>query len=305
MPRRHEDPAIAPVERPAAAPAVQPAAPGVSNALLGRMSGADRTRALSARGAGNHALARALLQRDPDPPDGGQATASPPGRGQSTPFGEYWIVPDGTNQSYAGVIGEQITEGDFAALQTVWNKLNDGSGQVKITEADDRGTDHAGFKAKILGCFGQLLSMPAGRALVAGLVDGSQTVTIGPTSTRKIASATRGAGSLENADGTAGAGGSTTIRFDADLTDTSVVAFDAAGHELAAPIWSILGHELIHAEHNAAGRNRRNLAPRTSAAYGNREEEETIATGSGVTENALRAEHGLPARFGHGARDKR
>jgi hypothetical protein len=130
-------------------------------------------------------------------------------------------------------------------------------------------------------------------------------VTIGPTSSRKIASATRGAGSLENADGTAGAGGSTTIRFDADLTDTSVVAFDAAGHELAAPIWSILGHELIHAEHNAAGRNRRNLAPRTSAAYGNREEEETIATGSGVTENALRSEHGLPARFGHGARDKR
>jgi len=304
MPREHEREEPAQVALPAPGPAVQSPAAGMSNAQLARMSDADRRLALSARGAGNNRLARQrLIQRD-DPP-GGAATVSPPGRGLSTPFGEYWIVPDSTDQSYADVVGEQITETDFAALQAVWDKLNDGSGQVHITEADDTGAEHRGFKAKMLGCFGQLLSMPRGRALVAGLVNGSQVVTIGPTSTRRIANATRGAGSLENPNGTAGTGGGTTIRFDADLTDESVVAFDAAGGELAAPIWSILGHELIHAEHNAAGRNRRNLAPRTSAAYGNREEEETIATGSGVTENDLRAEHGLPNRFGHGARDKR
>jgi hypothetical protein len=306
MPRRHEQEEPEQLEGQAPEPAAQPAAPGVSNAALARMSSADRNALLAARGGGNQALARSLrlIQRDDDPP-GGTATASPPGRGVSTPYGEYWVVPDSTDQSYADITGEQITETDFAALEAVWKKLEDGTGQVKITEADDKGGDHKGFKAKIMGCFGQLLSMPAGRGLVAGLVNGSQVVTIGPTSSRKIASATRGAGSLENADGSAGTGGGTTIRFDADLTDESVVAFDATGKELAAPIWSILGHELIHAEHNAAGRNRRNLAPKTSAAYGNREEEETIATGSGVTENALRAEHGLPNRFGHGARDKR
>ena len=57
----------------------------------------------------------------------------------------------------------------------------------------------------MLGCFGSLMSMPGGRALVVGLVNGSKTVTIGPTSTRRVASANRGAGSLENPDGTAGA----------------------------------------------------------------------------------------------------
>ena len=304
MPREHERDEPAQVTQPTPEPAVESPAAGMSNAQLARMSDADRRLALSSRGAGNHRLARQrLIQRD-DPP-AAAATASPPGRGVSTPYGEYWVVPDTTDQSYADVVGEQITETEFAALEAIWTKLNDGSGSVQITEADDKGGDHKGFKAKILGCFGQLLSMPRGRALVAGLVNGSQVVTIGPTSSRKIASATRGAGSLENADGSAGTGGTTTIRFDADLTDTSVVAFDATGKELAAPIWSILGHELIHAEHNAAGRNRRNLAPQTSAAYGNREEEETIATGSGVTENDLRAEHGLPNRFGHGGRDTR
>lgn len=91
--------------------------------------------------------------------------------------------------------------------------------------------------------------MPGGRALVAGLVNGSQVVIIGPTSSRKVVTASRGAGSLENADGSAGTSGGTTIRFDADLTDTSVVVFDASGAEIAAPMWSNLGHELIHAEH--------------------------------------------------------
>ena len=131
---------------------------------------------------------------------------------------------------------------------------------------------------------------------MAGLVNGSQVVTIGPTSSRKIASATRGAGSLENADGRP----APAARPRSASTPTyrrRVVAFDSAGKKLPAPIWSILGHELIHAEHNAAGRNRRGLAPKDSAAYGNCEEEETIATGSGVTENNLRAEHGLPDRF--------
>ena len=92
--------------------------------------------------------------------------------------------------------------------------------------------------------------------------------------------------------------------MDADLRDDSVVAYDSAGKEIAAPVFEVLGHELIHAQHNAAGRNRRSQAA-TEAAYGNREEEETISTGA-VTENMLRGEHGLAgSRFGHGGRDTR
>ena len=308
MPHRHAPGEQAAPEQVVEAAPAQPA-PALSNAMLARMSDAERAQALS--GASPHALARSarLLQRNGDPPTSGGGTATtaaaPPGRGLCTEFGDYWIVPDSTTVCYANIVGEQITETEFAALQQVWNKLKDGSGQVQITETDDAGTDHTGFKAKMLACFGNLLSAPGGRRLVAGLVNGSKTVTIGPTSTRRIAQATRGAGSLENADGTAGAGGTTTIRLDPDLTDTSIMTFDSAGGEHAAPVWLILGHELIHAEHNAAGRNRRNLAPVGGAAWGNREEEETISTGSGLTENALRSEHGLDPRFGHGARDTR
>ena len=94
-------------------------------------------------------------------------------------------------------------------------------------------------------------------------------MTIGSTSTRRVASANRGAGSLENPDGTAGAGGTTTIRCSdvLDPTDTSIMTFDSAGGEHAAPVWLILGHELIHAQHNAAGRNRRNLPAVGGAAW--------------------------------------
>jgi hypothetical protein len=280
--------------------AVEAPPPGLANAALARMTATERARALSRTAGGNAALARSLrtLARED-----GVATASPPGRGVSTEFGEYWVVPDSTTQSFADITGEQITETEFAALQSVWNKLKDASGNVKITEKDDAGGDHAGFQAKMLDCFGKLLSQPGGRAMVAGLVNGSQVVTIGPTSSKKIAVATRGAGALENADGSAGAGGSTTIRIDADLKDDAVVAFDKDGKEIPSPVWLILGHELIHAEHNAAGRNKRNLAA-TDSAYSNREEEETIATGAGVTENALRAEHGMPDRHGHAGKVK-
>jgi hypothetical protein len=273
------------------------------NAAIARMSDEDRAHALAGL-ATSSALARSarLLQRNGD---GDTATAAPPGRGISVPFGDYWVVPDDTNVSYPDIAEEQITETEFAALEAAWKKLEDGTGQVQITERDDAGTEHSGFKAKMLGCFGTLMSEPGGRGLVVGLVNGSKTVTIGPTSTRRIASANRGAGSLENADGTAGAGGTTTIRLDPDLTDTSIMTFDAAGAEHAAPVWLILGHELIHAQHNAAGRNRRNLAAVGGAAWGNREEEETISTGTGLTENRLRAEHGMDPRFGHGLRDTR
>jgi len=235
---------------------------------------------------------------------GGQETGNTntPGRGICTEFGDYWIVPDETQQCY-NVVGEQITESDFAKLENTWNALKSGSGNIKISETDSAGNAHNGFKDKIVTQFGKLLSKPQGRGLVIGLVNGSQTVTIRPTSARSVALATRGAGSLENADGTAGAGGTTTIEIDADLGDKDVVAYDAAGKEIASPVFVILGHELIHAQHNAAGQNRRNL-PASDPAYSNKEEEETIATGS-LTENDLRSEHGIDKRHGHRGRDTR
>jgi hypothetical protein len=152
--------------------------------------------------------------------------------------------------------------------------------------------------------FGKLLSKPAGRGVVTSLIAAAHTVTIIPSGPRTIGGARRGAGSVEKADGSANSGGDTTILIEAGLTDTNIVCYDPAGNRISAPIFLILGHELIHATHNDAGRNHRERAA-TDAAYPNLEEEETIATGAGPTENKLRAEHGLGVRKGHRLTDTR
>src|SRR4051812_29787146 len=190
------------------------------------MTTAERARPLPGRGAANARLARSLrpLARNGTTP----ATASPLGRGLCTDFGDYWIVPDGTTSVAPGVVGEQITETEFAALQAVWTKLKDASGSVKIVESDDKGGEHKGFQAKTLLSFGQLLSKPQGRAMVTGLVNGSQIVTIGPTSKKSFGVAEFKPGASEKADGSAGAGSGTTIRLDDDLKDDTIVAFDKA-----------------------------------------------------------------------------
>ena len=297
-------------ERPASPPVAAEPAPALSStasvvARLGDTSATTAERQALAARIGpmvgnrqmNGLMRQALLLRAPP------ETEAPPGRGICTEFGDYWIVPDDTNQSYVGVEGEQITETQFAELQRGWDALQAGSGNIKIEETDTGGVVHAGFKNMVIGLFGTLLSAPAGRGMVLRLVNGSQTVTVKPTPRRMIGSANRGAGSLENADGTAGAGGTSTIMIDDDLRDDSLTVTGASGAQIAAPVWTVLGHELIHAEHNAAGRNRRNQAS-TDAAYPNREEQETIQTGA-LSENTLRGEHGLPNRHGHDVTDTR
>ncbi|WP_428261228.1 M91 family zinc metallopeptidase [Haliangium sp.] len=231
---------------------------------------------------------------------------APPGRGLCTEFGDYWIVPDSTTTPVAGVEGEQITETEFSAVQADWNKVKDGSGQIRITETDSSGVQHGGFQASILQRIGLLMSRPTGRQLVRDLVNGSQTVTIRPSAAQIYggANAIRGsAATLEQADGSSGGGGTTIIQIDPNCSDTDIKVYDAGGNEIADPVYIFLGHEMIHARHNQAGRNRRNLAA-TDPAYSNREEQETVE-GAGISENALRREHGLTERHGSGGRDVR
>ena len=244
------------------------------------------------------------IQRNGDEPAKGPAPAGPIGKAEVTDFGTYWVVPDGTGPQ-AGVVGEQITQTDFDALKTVWTKIKDGTGQIKITETGDDGTKYAGFKAMILTQFGKLLSKPVGRGVVTSLVSAGHTVTIVPSGPRTVGGARRGAGSVEKADGSSGGGGDSTILIEAGLKDSDIVCFDPAGKQISAPIFLILGHELIHAQHNDAGHNHREKTATDRAAYPNAEEEETIATGGGATENKLRGEHGLGVRKGHAIKDTR
>jgi hypothetical protein len=258
-------------------------------------------------GGGRGGASTAVQRKPDDKPDDKNDQAKPKGpigHAEVTDFGTYWVVPDGTGPQ-AGVAGEQIQQKDFDALKATWDKLKSGTGQIKVTETGDDGTKYAGFKAMILTQFGKLLSKPVGRGVVASLISAGHTVTIVPSAARTIGGARRGAGSVENKDGTAGAGGDSTILIEAGLKDTDIQCFDPAGKKISAPIFLILGHELIHATHNDAGRNHREKTAVDSAAYPNAEEEETIATGAGATENKLRAEHGLGVRKGHALTDTR
>jgi hypothetical protein len=203
------------------------------------------------------------------------------------------------------VAGEQITQTNFDALKAVWDKLKTGTGQIKVTDTGNDGTKYPAFKAMIFTQLGKLLSKPVGRGVVTSLISAGHTVTIVPSAARTIGGARRGAGSVEKADGTSGGGGDSTILIEADLKDTDIQCFDPAGKRISAPIFLILGHELIHATHNDAGHNHREKAATDGAAYPNAEEEETIATSAGPTENKLRAEHGLGVRKGHALTDTR
>jgi hypothetical protein len=249
----------------------------------------------------------AAIARQVTPP-AAPAAPAPSGRHEVTDFGEYWVVPDSTVRSVADAQGEQITQTAFAAAKAAWDKVKDGSGNVKITESDTAGTAHAGFKASITAKIGLLMSKPKGRELVTSLLSGGFDVTIRPSAAKVYGGAQAyrgGAGTLEQANGSAGAGGTTAIEVDPACTDNDIKVYDRNGAEISDPIYIFLGHEMIHARHNQLGRNRRGLAAADAGKYSNREEEETIATGGGITENQLRAEHGLDARVGHGGVDKR
>jgi hypothetical protein len=231
------------------------------------------------------------------------------GRHELTDFGEYWVVPDGTSHSLVGVQGEQIPEAAFAAVKSTWDKIKDGSDRIKITETDRAGRAHAGFKASITTRIGQLMARPSGRQLVTSLLAGGFDMTIRPSSVKVYGGAQTlglGTGVRENASGTAGAGGASIIEIDPAFTDADIKVYDASGVEISDPVFISLGHEMVHARHNQLGRNRTHLGAADPPRYHNREEEETIATGTlSVTENQLRAEHGLAARAGNRVVDKR
>jgi hypothetical protein len=239
------------------------------------------------------------------PGDGTKPAKTPSGRHETTDFGEYWVVPNTTNQPQADAQGEQLTQTAFTMLKAAWDKVKDGSGNLKITEADRVGVAHAGFKASITSKLGVLMAKPNGREIVTSLLTGGFAVTIRPTAAKLFAGgqSLRGAGAVETSPGVAGAGSSTTIEIDPACTDADVKVFNGAGAEIADPVYIFLGHEMVHARHNQLGINRSNQA--AADKWGNREEEETITTGAGITENKLRAEHGLEARDGHAATDNR
>ncbi|MEO0351177.1 MAG: DUF4157 domain-containing protein [Cyanobacteria bacterium P01_A01_bin.15] len=235
------------------------------------------------------------------------STSSTDGRYVVTQFGSYFIVSDSTNVSFHNDTGEQITESEFINLETVWNALRSNSKSIKISERDKTGATHSGFRRTILLQFAKLLSKPKGRKLVTELTWSSQQILIRPSSERLYGGMGTGrmsSGFLENPDGTSSVGGSSFLEIDDDLRDHHTLVKDANGNYISSPVFLGIGHELIHAQHNATGRNRREF-PASYDSYPNREEFETVEGGA-ITENDLRVEHGFSTRrHGHSGRDRR
>ncbi|MEQ9669063.1 M91 family zinc metallopeptidase [Coleofasciculus sp. G2-EDA-02] len=250
--------------------------------------------------------------------------ASLPGRGESTDFGVYWVLPDSVDRAGMSYLegAEAISETDFDVLQQAWESLRAGSGQIQVLEEDSVGNRHDGFRERILAQLGRLLSRPAGRRLVLDLMYGAIRVRIIPAADSAIGARTLpdSEDAFEQPTGAPGRGSSSTIEVAADLQDDDVQVLDQEGNLMDSPVFISLGHELIHASHNAAGRNRRRTpfppiepslhpyeaaprGPRMIASPGERERQEyddNLEERQTVEiENLLREEHGLPRRLGH------
>jgi hypothetical protein len=105
------------------------------------------------------------------------------------------------------------------------------------------------------------------------------------------------------AAGAPGAGAGSVVNLMSGIRDSEYLNRDPEGRYIPAPAFVIYGHELIHALHNKRGRNssgvdRDQYQQRPLDRWSDREEHNTIA-GAGISENALRAEHGLTQRGSH------
>jgi len=100
-----------------------------------------------------------------------------------------------------------------------------------------------------------------------------------------------------------GVGSGSDVTLMSGIKDSEYVNQDAQGRYIPAPAFIVYGHELIHALRNkrgtaSSGVNAAQYRKKPLAKWGNEEEHDTIA-GAGISENALRAEHGLTQRGSH------
>jgi len=103
-----------------------------------------------------------------------------------------------------------------------------------------------------------------------------------------------------------GTGSGSRINVRTGLRDSELMNEDEHGNFIPAPAFAIYGHELIHALHNRQGNDRTgvdsdNYRVAPLAHWDNREEHHTIDSddAEAITENQLRAEHGLTKRKWH------
>jgi Domain of unknown function (DUF4157)/Effector protein len=235
--------------------------------------------------------------------DDGPVNDQPP-RDVITEFGRFQVIPDG--RPPAGP--NQLTESELADAERLLAEIKSGGNSINVDEKDNQGVEHPGFKDLVHERFVSLLSLPTGRALLLKIAADGKQVTIKPSANQFFAGTSS---RVDNDDaahpdmaGNPGDGSTTTIFIDPSMQDDDNKVRGPDGELESEPCFLALGHELIHALHSAEGQNMDKSAGSDPEDFDNEEEEETIE-GTGISEDQLRAEYGLPPRLNHKGRDWR
>jgi hypothetical protein len=231
-------------------------------------------------------------------------------------FGRYWVGPEPRPELETA---ELIDAQGFEQLSALWRQIEGfHAGQLRIAEADSKNVVHGGFRARMVDSLGKLLSRPHGRRLVTELCAGGQSVLIRPlpAGERNNAAGPEGAGveagrrvAGEHGE-VAGAKADVVVDINPTMDDDTLQAYDRDFNLIHQPVFLVLGHELIHARHHVLGIATPLMAqPVVDESYHELEEEETIASGNrldphALSENLLRGEHRLAARFSHEGYDR-
>lgn len=222
-------------------------------------------------------------------------------------------------------------------LDADWDSLRNRTGNMAITDTSPAFGDgehpahrHGTFHGEMRAIHARLLSRPQGRALMRQLLAGTGAIGAGGVAAGNQVSiqpyhpemgmpgAEANATHQASALATVGVGGgygaptgansASLVGMEAGMRDSANTNPDAMGAaaNLASPAFIVYAHEMIHALHNLQGDNRRNISVASYAAGGihhgwsNEEERTTISSALGISENAMRAEHGLlTPRVGH------
>jgi hypothetical protein len=221
---------------------------------------------------------------------------------------------------------EEMTQSQFLHLQQEYRDIDTGHGHLQIqgqlaasegwggsaTDAENR--RRLAFHQETMREIGQLMSRRNGRTLIDQLETGRHTTTIqmnerghqfGGMDTEPTAGTDAAWQEARNpVQGT-----DATVRIDEDLGERDVQVDRQGGGRTSMPNYISLGHELIHAEHENLGIDAGPTNP-TDTSYDTAEEERTIAVPSTaapgqITEDMLRAEHGLDQRVSHAGYDDR
>ncbi|MEO6175903.1 MAG: M91 family zinc metallopeptidase [Flavobacterium circumlabens] len=214
---------------------------------------------------------------------------------------------------------EALSKQQLAQTHQDWRSIAAGTGSLDINSAtaEDKNEKPKGFSNEIFSMLHRTMGSAGGRELVHSINSDDKAVKVYPKHPLSIAMMGGGGTVGETqalATGTlaapvAGPKQDSILRVEPGMTDTQYPSKDEHGRAILSPAWLLFAHELIHTRHNQLGMNHRKLDGANYVSgmphemWSNAEEHATIdlgVPGTNITENSLRAEHGLSKRIGHG-----